>query len=60
MKKTYIIPAVATVNVVAQQQLMTVSGDGRSVSGFSDETGDLKDAAVKSSGYSVWDDDWSE
>lgn len=60
MKKIYISPQLITKTVISEHHLMTVSTEGHSVFGFSDETDNISDAAVKgSNNNSVWDDDWN-
>lgn len=60
MKKVYISPQLITKKVESEQHLMTVSTEGNSVYGFSEETGEVSNAAVKGAdNKSIWDDDWN-
>ena len=61
MKKTYISPSIITV-ILSETTMIAISAtnvEGLSVDGTTGDS-DIKEGAVKSNSYSVWDDVWSD
>ena len=61
MKKTYIIPVLSVVTLELENRLLADSyGVYRNAAAVTGENGGWAKDATTTSGYNVWDDDWSE